>query len=37
MMVFLKFFIDENKDTHWLAPIEAPLTQLGRLEAAQIC
>ncbi|TMW74250.1 DUF475 domain-containing protein, partial [Thauera sp. UPWRP] len=36
MMVFLKFFIDENKDTHWLAPIESPLTKLGRLEAAQI-
>ncbi len=36
LMVFLKFFIDTNKDTHWLAPIEAPLTHLGRLEAAQI-
>lgn len=36
LMVFLKFFIDENKNTHWLAPIEAPLTKLGRLEAAQI-
>jgi len=36
MMVFLKFFIDENKDTHWLARIESPLTKLGRLEAAQI-
>ncbi len=36
LMVFLKFFIDSNKDTHWLAPLEAPLTKLGRLEAAQI-
>lgn len=36
MMVFLKFFIDSNKDHHWLGFIEAPLTRLGRLEAAQI-
>lgn len=36
LMVFLKFFIDTHKETHWLGPIEAPLTQLGRLEAVQI-
>ncbi|MDY0073365.1 MAG: DUF475 domain-containing protein [Thauera sp.] len=35
-MVFLKFFIDSNKNLHWLRIIEAPLTKLGRLEAAQI-
>ena len=35
-MVFLKFFVDSNKDLHWLSVVEAPLTKLGRLEAAQI-
>jgi hypothetical protein len=35
-MVFLKFFVDSNKDLHWLRMLEAPLTKLGRLEAAQI-
>lgn len=35
-MVFLKFFIDANKEEHWLHAIEAPLTRLGRLEAVQI-
>lgn len=36
MMVFLKFFIDAGKNVHWVRAIEAPLTKLGRLEAAQI-
>jgi hypothetical protein len=36
LMVFLKFFVDTNKDEHWLQLLEAPLTRLGRLEAAQI-
>ena len=35
-MVFLKFFVDANKDEHWLHFLEKPLTRLGRLEAAQI-
>ena len=35
-MVFLKFFVDSNKDEHWLSMLEEPLTRLGRLEAAQI-
>lgn len=35
-MVFLKFFVNSNKDLHWLRVLEAPLTKLGRLEAAQI-
>lgn len=35
-MVFLKFFVDSNKNLHWLHVLEAPLTKLGRLEAAQI-
>lgn len=36
MMVFLKFFIDDNKDTHWVHALEAPLTKLGRMEAIQL-
>jgi uncharacterized protein len=36
MMVFLKFFIDSNKDEHWLHALEAPLTKLGRMEAVQM-
>lgn len=36
MMVFLKFFIDENKDEHWLSVIEDPLAVLGKVEAIQI-
>lgn len=35
-MVFLKFFVDSRKSLHWLRILEAPLTKLGRLEAAQI-
>lgn len=36
LMVFLKFFVDAHKDEHWLSFIEAPLTRLGRLEAAEV-
>lgn len=36
MMVFLKFFIDEEKDAHWLSWIERPLAELGKIEAIQI-
>lgn len=36
LMVFLKFFVDDNKDHHWLHWIEAPLTRLGRFEAVQM-
>lgn len=35
-LVFLKFFIDEEKDTHWFGPIERQLTKLGRLNAVEI-
>ncbi len=35
MMVFLKFFIDETKDTHWIGIIEDKLTRLGKIEAIQ--
>lgn len=30
LMVFLKFFLDNNKDEHWLSWIEHPLTKLAR-------
>lgn len=36
LMVFLKFFVDANKDEHWVKVIEAPLTRLGRLEAVEV-
>ncbi len=32
-MVGLKHFIDREKDVHWFAAIERPLTRLGRIEA----
>lgn len=35
LMVFLKFFVDFEKDEHWLSGIERPLTRLGRMEAIQ--
>lgn len=30
MMVFLKFFLDDSKDEHWLSWLEHPLTKLAR-------
>jgi len=35
-LVFFKFFIDINKSTHWLGPIERILTRLGKLNAIEI-
>jgi hypothetical protein len=35
-MVGLKHFIDQEKDVHWIAVIERPLTRLGRIEAVQL-
>lgn len=35
MMVALKFFIDNDKETHWLKPIEERFTKLGKIEAIQ--
>ncbi|MEM2159393.1 MAG: DUF475 domain-containing protein [Candidatus Nitrosotenuis sp.] len=35
-MVFWKYFADETKDVHWLALIERPLTELGKIEAVQV-
>lgn len=36
LMVFLKFFVDAEKDTHWLHWFEAPLAKLGRLDTIQV-
>lgn len=36
MMVFLKFFLDKEKDVHWLRAIESPLSKLGKMEAVEI-
>jgi hypothetical protein len=36
MLVFLKFFLDAEKDTHWVAMIEKPLAKIGNAESIQI-
>lgn len=36
MMVFLRYFIDEKKRSHWISAIEHPLTKLGKIEAVQM-
>jgi hypothetical protein len=36
MMVALKFFIDHDKEVHWLERIETKLTFLGKIEAVQV-
>lgn len=36
MLVFLKFFVDQNKEHHWVPFLEKPLMSLGRLEAVEI-
>jgi hypothetical protein len=36
LMVALKYFIDNTKKEHWLHWIESPLSQLGKLEAAEL-
>jgi len=33
-MVCLKYFLDEEKEIHWLAVVETRLAQLGKVEAA---
>ena len=35
-MVGLKHFFDHEKDVHWIAMIERPLTRLGRIEAVEL-
>jgi hypothetical protein len=36
MMVFWKFFIDEEKEHHWVHVIEAPLAKVGKIDAIQV-
>lgn len=36
LMVFFKFFLDAEKDVHWIAMIERPLSRLGKIEAVEI-
>lgn len=36
LMVFMSFFVDANKDRHWLRLVEAPLTRLGGLKAVEV-
>jgi uncharacterized protein len=36
LLVALKYFIDHEKDTHWIRVIEAPLAKLGKLESVEI-
>jgi hypothetical protein len=36
MLVFLKFFIDEEKETHWIGPIEHVLAKIGSVDMAEV-
>lgn len=36
LMIFLKFFLDAEKDEHWLSWIEAPLTKVGKLDMIEV-
>ncbi len=36
LLVFLKYLIDPEKDTHWLVPIERGLARIGRLDTIQV-
>jgi hypothetical protein len=31
LMLFLHFFLDKNKETHWIVPIEKPLREAGHI------
>lgn len=35
-MVFWKFFVDEEKDSHWIGFIEKPMAMIGKIEAVQV-
>ncbi len=35
-LVALKYFVDHEKEEHWLRPIERRLAQLGRLESTEV-
>lgn len=36
LMVALKYFFDREKDVHWLAWIERPLTAMGKISAVEL-
>ncbi|WP_348945646.1 DUF475 domain-containing protein [Chitinibacter sp. FCG-7] len=36
LLVFLNFFLDHEKDTHWFKPVEQLLSRLGKLEMAPV-
>lgn len=36
LMVGLSYFLDEEKTTHWIRPLEKPLASLGRVEALAV-
>jgi hypothetical protein len=36
MLIFLDYFFDEEKEKHWLEPIERRMETLGRLEGAAV-
>ncbi|GAB2886904.1 DUF475 domain-containing protein [Nocardioides pacificus] len=36
MMIFLDYFFDQEKEHHWLEPIERRMTNLGSLEGAAV-
>jgi hypothetical protein len=36
MMLFLSYFFNGNKNTHWIKPIEKPLSQVGDLKGIEI-
>jgi len=36
LMVFLKFFIDDSKEEHWVPFVESVMVKAGRIEAVQI-
>ncbi len=36
LLVFLKYFVDFEKDVHWIHVLEAPLSKVGRLRMAEL-
>lgn len=36
LMVFLKYFLDRNKDEHWIEWLEKPLAKVGRLDMSEV-
>ncbi len=36
LMVFLKYFVDYEKDVHWISFIEKPLSKIGKMDTIQI-